>query len=207
MAAWIRLLAVGVVAGCGSTDPDAGGTPSADGSPIDAPAGGESDGAVEIDAATADEKIVFASSTRQSGDFGGLAGADALCASLAGDAGLAGTFRAWMSAPGSAAADRLSRDGAPYVRADGVEIAADWSDLVDGSIAAPINRDENGDPVGGDVWTGTLADGSLAASHCGGFDSAGGSGRCGDSNASGSGWTDNFTPPCSSTLRLYCVEQ
>src|SRR5262249_42934796 len=42
-------------------------------------------------------KRVFVTSTTHDGNLGGLDGADAICASLAANAGLSGTYKAWLS--------------------------------------------------------------------------------------------------------------
>lgn len=152
-------------------------------------------------------QVVFATSSKQNGDLGGADGADAICAERAAAAGLTGTFKAWLSSPDMSAGDRLSHASIPYARTDGAEVAADWQDLVDGELAAPINRDENGERIAGDVWTGTLASGASAEFTCAGFTDPDTIGVCGSSDARGADWTDNIQPPCLSALRLYCVQQ
>lgn len=171
------------------------------------PGAPEPDAAPPIDDTGVPHQVVFATSSKQSGDLGGLAGADGICAARAAEAGLPGTFLAWLSSPDISAGDRLSHAGIPYARTDGVEVAADWQDLVDGALAAPIDRDEHGEPVSGDVWTGTLASGGRADLTCAGFADPDDSGVCGASDATGPTWTDNIRPPCTSGLRLYCVQQ
>ncbi|MGB5809511.1 MAG: hypothetical protein WBG86_03215, partial [Polyangiales bacterium] len=141
--------------------------------------------------------------------LGGVDGADAICAAQATAAGLEGEFAAWLSTLSSSVSDRLAQSTDPYVRVDGTLIANDWDDLVDGSIMAPINLDADGNPRGGDTWTGTLADGTpYLGEDCEGFTSdAGGVGQCGSSATTGPAWTENITPACASQLRLYCVQQ
>ena len=205
------LVLVVVVAACGTSnsggdDPDGGNQQGPfDGSPGDGSTG-DTDGG-QSDAAAAGEKIIFVTSSTQSGNFGGLAGADDLCATRASDAGLQGTFLAWLSTDADPVGERLAQSTGPYVRTDGAQIAADWADLTDGSIDVPINRDEDGNQVGGDVWTGTLAAGTTAPAICSGWDTTASTGRCGDSGSTDSSWTDNITPPCTTNLRLYCVQQ
>lgn len=160
-----------------------------------------------IDDTDVPHKIVFATSSKHDGDFGGLEGADAACAEHAAAAGLEGSFLAWLSAPDQPAGERLAHAEVPYARTDGARVAEDWADLVDGELAAPIDRDEEGAPVMGDAWTGTLASGEPAALTCAGFDTADESGVCGSTAETGPGWTDSVQPPCTAALRLYCVEQ
>ena len=76
-----------------------------------------------------DPKIVFLSPHIYSPNLGGLAGADATCQTLAENAGLQGTYRAWLSDSTISAAQRLTHNKGPYVRTDGVIVAHDWDDL------------------------------------------------------------------------------
>lgn len=180
------------------------------GDPISVDGGIEPAGADAGDSETAGPSaIVFATSTRHDGNLGGPEGADAICAERASDAGLPGTFRAWLSTPSVSAAERLQASTIPYRRTDGVLVAADWNDLIDGELAAPIHRDEYGEPISGDVWTGTTPDGALAEVGCAGFVSASDAdtGLCGNSNLDNTRWTANLEPACTTRLRLYCFEQ
>ena len=109
---------------------------------------------------TCDAKIVFTSSATFSGDFGGIAGADAQCQSLADAAGLSGTFLAWLGDSTTDPATRFAQSASPYVLVDGTVVADDWADLTDGGIDNPIALTENGAvPSVSLVWTGTSAAG------------------------------------------------
>jgi hypothetical protein len=176
----------------------------------DDPAGGNSigpDASPPTDDTGVPHKVVFASSSKQNGDLGGLAGADQICADLAEAAGLDGQFKAWISSPDESAEERLAHADVPYARTDGIRVADDWADLVDGELAQPIDRDEQQVPVSGDVWTGTRATGGPADVTCGGFATRDESGVCGATGGIGADWTDNLQPPCDAALRLYCLEQ
>jgi hypothetical protein len=165
------------------------------------------DAAPPIDDSDVPHQVVFATSSKQSGDLGGLAAADDICAARAADARLDGTFRAWLSSSDESAGARLTHASTPYARTDGVEVAADWDDLVDGALSAPIDRDENGERIDGDVWTGTLASGEPGDVTCAGFADQDVTGVCGSCDAADGAWTDNIRPPCTSALRLYCVQE
>jgi hypothetical protein len=180
---------------------DASGSDASNGDPADAAQAAVDDAGVEV------VKVVFATSSTHNGDLGGLAAADELCSDLAAGAGLDGAFKAWLSAPGEPAAERLSHADGPYVRTDGRRVADDWDDLVDGKLAARIDRDEDGAQVSGDVWTGTRASGQAADATCGGFDTSGDLGICGSTGATGGAWSDSNQPFCTSALRLYCLQQ
>lgn len=155
-------------------------------------------------------QLVFVTSARQNADFGGVDGADELCASEASAAGLDGEFRAWLSTLSSPVADRLEQSTDPYVLVDGTRIADDWTDLTDGTIQAAIDLDAGGRVRSGDVWTGTLPDGQpFESGDCEGFRSGSSEviSLCGTTQSAASSWTANQTPSCNTELRLFCIEQ
>src|SRR5438067_367824 len=83
------------------------------------------------------ENIAFATSTVQTGNLGGLDGADMLCTRLAHDAGLDGTYVAWLSVSTTTAFSRVQQ--APgWVAVDGTPIAETASDLASGGILSPL---------------------------------------------------------------------
>lgn len=170
---------------------------------------GDPKGDTGVDAAQLASVTMFVTETRQNANFGGIAGADALCAQEAASAGLQGEYKAWLSTSSSSVASRLIQHDAPHVRVDGTVIANNWQDLVDGSIEAPINLDATGIQRGGDVWTGTLANGnSNPGNDCSGFTNGGiETALCGNVLATGPAWTEEVTPPCYTGLRLYCIQQ
>ena len=173
-------------------------------------------------------RLVFATSTTYNSNFGvgtvggGVVRADNDCQALANDAGLGGTFRAWLSDPTSFPASRFVRDGGVYVRAgDRAIIARDWADLTDGTIGALINRSERGITVNfanSGVLTGTTIVGTSATfsggntnTHCVGWASSSGQnfGTRGDGFSLTSAWTNASNPGCGTLTgaRLYCFEQ
>ena len=109
-------------------------------------------------------------------DFGGLVGADRLCQSLAGAAGLGGTWHAYLStsATGSTrAVDARDRIGSgPWKNVKGVTIADSVADLhANNRITKATALTEKGDIVNGrgdnpnrhDVLTGSQPDGTAFA--------------------------------------------
>jgi len=164
--------ALGACGGATSSAPDAG-TPAIDAtvdaasSPRDAGADSavEPDAALEPDASQPDVdagacpgcKRTFLTSTTFTGDLGGLAGGDALCAKLGEKLG--GTFKAWLSdgTKGGSPSARFAPSASGYVRTDGVLVIGSFADLLDGKdILNPIDHDENGAPVTGaniPVWS------------------------------------------------------
>ena len=90
---------------------------------------------------------VFLTSATFDGNLGGIAGADAKCEAAAASASLGGSWQAWLSDHVTYPALTFPQLGASYRRLDGAVIATSWADLVDGSIASPINVDESGKNV------------------------------------------------------------
>lgn len=175
-------------------------------------------------------KTVFVTSTRHTGNLGGVTGADSICQARANSAGLAGTFKAWLSggSSSSAPASRFTYSSVPYVRTDGVQVAADWADLTDGAIDAPINVDENGNtPSGGNfVWSYTRINGTKGLfdnpsyacygsdCHCANWTTTQTQGNpiqgsaVAQWNEIDDDWTDySYGNFCGSEYRLYCFEQ
>lgn len=145
----------------------------------------------------------------QSGGINGLAGADAVCRALAADAGLLNPdgFVAWLSSDTVAAADRIVGDGRPWVRLDGVQVAASGADLLDDAIDAPINVTETGVvlPEYTLVWTGTDGVGQPTSTlTCSDWSSLGYVGELGDCGSADVGWTHYAGIACGNSLALYC---
>ncbi len=161
---------------------------------------------------------VFVTSQPTQGNFGGLSGGDAYCQSLAGAAGLSGTYFAWLSDNTGTPAERFSQSTVPYHLVDGTLIANNWADLIDGSIANPINLTEQGNTPPDSssvcgytttVWSNTLSDGTIfsVSNHCTDWTGAG--------VASWGRWTaitGNWSRACNggsctSVSNLFCFEQ
>ena len=119
------------------------------------------------------------SATSVTGNLGGLAGADALCQSLAAGVGFGSkTWRAYLSVErdasnGNRPTDARSRIGnGPWVNVNGVTLAANVTDLHARKGDAAVFLDERGQripgqwagspsPVQHDILTGSNADGTL----------------------------------------------
>jgi hypothetical protein len=157
-------------------------------------------------------KRIFISSTEQNGALGGLAGADALCQTLATNAGHQGQFRAFMSDSTVSAAMRLTQANIPYRLVSGAVVADDWQDLVDGTLDANILTTETGSiafTVG--VMTGTNEMGAYAtmgfASNCLDWQSSDSEEVCVAGFANNPLWAAWGTGSCVGTRRINCVEQ
>lgn len=163
---------------------------------------------------------VFVTSQVFTGELGGLEGADAKCQEAAAAGQLPGTYRAWLSSSSESPNTRFVHSAIPYRLIDGKEIASDWNDLTDGTLAAGINVSEHeGLPGKGEhscipsrlsiVWTGTKTTGTAVAGDyfCGEWSGIAGDGSAGVAGLADSTWTANCLPTCGEQAALYCVEQ
>ena len=161
---------------------------------------------------SAPTKTVFVTSNTYTGNLGGIAGGHAKCQAAAANAGLSGTYKAWISDDTYNPAGDFTQNLGPYLLTNGTQIATRYSDLTDGTIAAPINRDEFGNSIGGGyAWSNTNSYGNKATT----LD------PCTQWTADGSGWAysgdttvtdNNWAYPgdysqCYELNHLYCFEQ
>lgn len=215
---WLRASVVLLAAACGgvtSSDFDAS---TGDAGTADAPSASDarSPDAAGVDAMPRD-RLVFVTSQAFSGNFGGLVGADGLCQAAAIDADLPGSYMAWLSDSTGSPSSRMRQSPGPYRLTNGEMVAASWTDLTDGTILAPIDRDERGNLSsgvfvcqGGEVWTNTTAAGAVwAATDCSDWTSIRGTSAAGNVGFADSSWTESgcVSITCQSGLPLYCVEQ
>jgi hypothetical protein len=162
-------------------------------------------------------KVVFLTSTGFQGPLtgdGGVAAGDSICmgAAAANSFQLTGTFKAWLSDDTTGPAATFTHPMVPYVLLNGTTVASDWTGLISGSIAAPIDVTETGNVLSGlCVWTGTTVDGqSLPSDNCSGWTSAAPSniGVSGNSGSNIPTWTDGCSATtCATSNRLYCFQQ
>ena len=75
-------------------------------------------------------RIAFVTSTVHQGNLGGLAGADTICNNLAQQAGLPGTYLAWLSGADASPSERFAKTKLAYVGTDGLLIANGYADLI-----------------------------------------------------------------------------
>jgi hypothetical protein len=155
---------------------------------------------------------VFITNSVFAASFGSAQAADSNCQAAAANAGLTGTYRAWLSDSNSSPSTRFARASGPYVRVDGVEVAANWADLTDGALLNPILINEFGLPVAGlaYVWTATDISGALVGTTpCENWTSSnlGEGSVLGSANMTNSSWTAGPGGACQGVLSLYCFEQ
>ena len=166
-------------------------------------------------------KIVFVSSQLYKGNLGGLVGADLKCQQLAQAANLPGTYMAWLSTAEASPATRMAQAAVPYVLPNGVKVADDWADLVDGDIDHAIDITETGSPVTlGDphcgqsgrasVWSATRPNGTLYDEFwsCGGWTNSWGSSMWGNAKEKDDDWIEScFGDSCARPSSIYCFQQ
>lgn len=151
---------------------------------------------------------VFVTSSTFDGNLGGVAGADMKCATAATQAGLPGTYKAWLATSGAGAATRLS-GARGWVRVDGKPVADTVSPpgLQSGKIFYPISLDEAGSTIPSATpfaFTGSNPDGSAVNGFtCGDWVNAAGSASLGAGFAGPYRWTSDRLDSCA-TGRLYC---
>ncbi len=151
--------------------------------------------------------LAFVTSSSHLGSLGGLAGGDAICQGLATAAGLPApeSFLAWLSDGTTDVRDRLTHDG-PWIRIDGVRIADGQSDLLDGTLHAPINVDESGQYLARHwAWTGTAPAGVNTTQDCADWTSEEEIGGYGIVNYANPLWTDYSSGTCGESRHLYCL--
>lgn len=155
--------------------------------------------------------LVFVTSTGLSGNLSGLSGADTACQGFATSAGLPGTYKAWLSDSTGSPSTRFVQSTGPYQLRNGTTIAANWTDLTDGTLAAPINVTETGGAVAAPpgTWTHTQTNGTEDvpdSQECGNWTGAG-TGDVGSPNQSDSRWTELVAINCTAEAHLYCFQQ
>ena len=233
----------------GSSDSGAGGDAPVDVAPVDGGGGGGSDAG---DSAAANDgpatgtdgtapadtgtevgvdspalppyRIVFVTSQLYGGNLGGIGGADGKCQTLAKQAGLPGTFLAWISDGATTPASRMPHENLPYVLADGqTQVASDWNQLLSGSINFPINMTELKTQItpvpscgpqgylGNFVWTDT--NNAAVQWNAGDTCTSWGSAAAGQTGSTGNASSTTYWTawcvgvPCNVQAALYCVQQ
>ncbi len=153
-------------------------------------------------------------------NFGGIAGADQLCAQQAAAAKLPGTYKAWLSDANTGPFDSFSKSTVPYVLPDGSEFASDWEALRERGPTKPIDITAAGAkldlPEQTSVWTGTGTDGRSenfngASKFCQGWttNSIDDFAYVGylSKHSEKKDWTQGAFPPCTGRGLLYCFQQ
>jgi hypothetical protein len=157
-----------------------------------------------------DGKLVFATSTKSTGNLGGVTGADQKCQSLATAAGLPGTYLAWISTPTTSPLDRFVQSAKPYRLVDGTKFANDFAGLV--SVTAAPRLTELGTLVSSQfAWTATTSAGAYTSgttfASCSNWTAANGIRAVAGKPTSRTFWSDDSLVECDQTHAHYCFQQ
>ncbi len=161
---------------------------------------------------------VFVTSAAYKGNLGGVSGADNKCQDLAENAGLDGTFLAWISSDSISPAQSWSTPtiDLPYYLADGTtKVADDWYHLFNAKnyeLHHAINQNENGQtvPDAFRAWTNTNWNGNRASTDdCDGWSRSGSNwqGKYGWILDKDHYWSWKGEVNCNWEIRLYCIQQ
>ncbi|MCC6903082.1 MAG: hypothetical protein IT377_29195 [Polyangiaceae bacterium] len=161
------------------------------------------------DADTSPPKVAFVTSTEYTAVFSSAGEADGLCLTRASEAGLPGTFRAWLSDATSSPSTRFTRPDGNYVRPGGTVIAHGWAGLTATALKVSLDYDEFDEEtlMGFDAWTGTHPDGTPSGQDCTNWTGKG-QVTYGDLREQDQRWTKMPNAgQCSGFKHLYCFEQ
>jgi hypothetical protein len=217
----VALAAPALVCGCFALFPldDYGpnrGTPDDDGDGGGSTADGGGDGDAAAPDAAKGPRILFVTSDRFNGSLGGVAGADNKCTALAADAGLNGSYVAWVGSGTSGPAARIPDPTRAIVYPDGTPVASNLADLATTGPRAPIVVTEKKSKLGAAactddrVWTNTTAAGDIAAPSldCSSWGNVTTSGNAGQLGGAHDEWTDGCPQQnCDGNAHLYCFQK
>lgn len=170
---------------------------------------------------TVEPKRVFVTSNSFSGDLktagggtSGLDGADRLCNGAATEAGLGGTWKAWLSDEATNAFDRIVWDGPWYLLDDRLvfEVRASLrgGPLGGGVLITEIGQAVDTSSSSGWAWTGSDSFGKTTTGlTCAGWTYGGPEsfGQGGNVTATDYTWSAHTSHPCNAAARLYCLEE
>lgn len=168
-----------------------------------------------VDASFPPSRKAFVTSAAVRPDMGRDA-FDARCAQDAENAGLDGTFLAFVSTNSQSAASRFDLTGPTYARVDGVPIVSQAADLATAAtLETPINLHANGSMVGAPnrlVFTGSASPSmtSTGATSCANWSTTNydNLAQIGDPGSYGTNWWNDRTDwHCNTFLKVYCLEQ
>ena len=178
--------------------------------------GGEPGAAGSAGAATPVTRIAFVSASPIAvNPESGMAAFDEFCMTQAAAHFPTKQFVAWVSRNGGPGVQHVDAQDrivdAEWYRPDGVLIADDKNDLLDGTLDNPINVKANSESIGAVVvWTGTLEGGNDSTHDCNNWlttDPATSSAMLGVSNATDKDWTHHLVGECNESHHVYCFEE
>lgn len=153
--------------------------------------------------------IFYATNSSHLGDIGGRAGVDTACADEVPAEYASRNIRAFISVgAGDGILDMPANysisTSRPVKTPSGVELATNWADLVDGSIAVNLTTALENMPPGSYYWTGTLNNGAIGST-CDGWTNTVGGAEAGYSDAVDNGWLNLVGAACNASRKILCV--
>lgn len=172
-------------------------------------------------------KTIFITSTFHNGNLGGLEGADQLCQGLANASSVVpkGEYLALLSTDDTNAASRIAPSVGPYIRPDGLPLAANSTALFntkkelaqqpDLNLVNGPHMNEKGEIQGGDgAWTGSNGRGRrILNSNCANWNdgTVNSLGTLGSVSSPSSEWLETSDGPssqdCDLEIHIYCVQR
>ena len=150
---------------------------------------------------------VFTTSVGVLPSFGGLAGGDRVCQGFAADAGLPGTFQAWLSTTDAGARLRFAAIDAHWDQ-PGAGVAFNNASQLATTPNRALDRDERGALIAaGSAWTGTLTGGNPSGASCSNWAPTTTSTGTFGSVIAAANWTaGGVATLCTTSRRLYCLQ-
>jgi len=156
-----------------------------------------------------EKKIIFVSSRTYQGDFSSITAANTICNDSASEANLSGEFKAWLSDSSQDAKNLILPDsGIPFYTTNNIIVADNSTDLLNGTIQNPINRNEYGTINDTLVWTGTDEFGdAIVGDNCEDWTKDNKQSTIGNSSEKNAQWANyQSVTDCSDMRSIYCIQ-
>jgi len=154
--------------------------------------------------------VLYTDNVAYEGNLGGRAGADAICAGIAGKPAGFLNYRAFISVDTNDEIQDMPTlysvpTNQPIVGSSGPTIAADWSDLMTADITSLQNALSTAIGLADNHWTGSDFGGALHANNCSGWTTTAGNGESGTNVTLSGSWLDGGFDFCNTPHNLVCI--
>ncbi len=154
--------------------------------------------------------IFFATDNIYLGNMGGREGVDEICNTEKPSEANGRQVRAFISVDVDDSVDNMSTNydvpsNLPIVTTLDLEIASNWSDLTDGSIAISLSDALPNMQSSSYYWTGTMPNGQAGAAPCDGWTNTSGGADAGNSDAVDGQWLSAIGSICSFGRKVLCI--
>ncbi len=151
---------------------------------------------------------IFVTSTTNSGNLGGLSGADTICQTRAVAGGFSGTWKAILSDTTFNASSRIVITG-PVYNTNNTLVATGKTDFWDGALSVAVGYNEFGVAASANTWSGSTSSGAKdQPNSCSNWtsNSASNYAAYGQTGVATSNWiAAGSSALCSNNYRLYCI--